>query len=429
MRRKGPLGFYTDVWQQYGDTFFHRVGGIPVYGFIHPDAVEYVLKTNKDNFDKGTLIELRGRRVMGQSLLMSEGDLWAHLRQIMDPPFSKDGVPLFFGTMTGASEMLLDRWQGVAERGETVDLVDEMMLVAFSMISRLVFNQDLSQGASETRHAITFLLNYIQEIILAVVDIPPWVPTPQNRRFLSAKQKIDAFVGAHIEARRQDPESADDLIAHLLVARDENGQGMTDRQIRDQVMTTFVAGQENAALVLAWFWYLLSQHPEVEDRVHAELSMVLDGRIPTLEDMPKLEYTRRAIEETMRLYPPLWIQGRVTLKDDEIDGYRVPAGATVLLIEYLTQRHPEFFERPNEFDPDRMLPERTEGIARYAFFPFGGGKRKCIGNKYSIFAFLVVVGAISQRFRVRLKPDHPVVPVAVSALRPRDGLPVTLERR
>jgi cytochrome P450 len=423
------LDFYTDLWRQHGDVFHHRIGRVAVYGFIHPDDVDYVLTTNKDNFDKGTLIELRGRRVMGQSLLMSEGDVWSQLRRLMDPPFSKEGVPEFFGTMSGASEMLLERWQEVAESGETVDVLDEMMLVSFSMISRLVFNQDLSRGASEIRHAITYLLGYIQEIILAVIDIPPSIPTPRNRRFRAAKRIVDDFVSAHIEARRQNPDAAPDLIAHLLQARDEKGQGMTETQIRDQVMTTFVAGQENAALVLAWFWYLLSQHPEVEERVHAELSSVLGGRMPTLEDVPALDYTRRTLEETMRLYPPLWIQGRVNLQQDEIGGYRIPPRSTVILIEYLTQRHPQFFKDPDRFDPDRMLPERVEGLPHYAFFPFGGGKRKCIGNKYSILSFLIVVGTLAQHFRVRLKPGHPVVPVAVSALRPRDGLPVTLERR
>ena len=429
MRGKGPLDFYTGLWREFGDVFHHRIGTVPVYGFIHPDQVEYVLKTNKDNFDKGTLIEIRGRRVMGQSLLMSEGDVWQHVRRLMDPPFSKEGVPDFFWTMTGATEMLLSRWQEVARKGEVVEMQDEMMLLSFSMISRLVFSEDLSEGASETRHAITFLLNYVQDIILAVVDIPPWVPTPKNRRFQAAKKKVDAFVTAHIEARRRDPDSAHDLISHLLQARDENGRGMTDSQVRDQVLTTFIAGQENAALVLAWFWYLLSQHPDVEEQLHAELAEVLNGRIPTLEDMPRLEYTRRVLEEAMRLYPPLWIQGRVNLKDDVIGGYRVPAGSTVILIEYLTHRHPDFFENPETFDPDRMLPERTAGIARYAFFPFGGGKRKCIGNKYSTFAFLVAVGTLAQHFRVRLKPNHRVEPIAVAALRPRYGLPMTLEPR
>ena len=430
MRREGPLAFYTRMWREYGDVFHHRVGRIPVYVFIHPRDVEYVVAANEDGFAKDTIIEHRGRRVIGKSLLMADWEGWSHLRPLMDPPFSRSAIPEFYGSISEATDMLLRRWQTIAGRGEMVDVADEMKLVSFSMISRFIFGEDLTQEASAGRNAINFLMGYVQNSILAVVDIPPSVPTPRNRRFHAATRELGTFVARHIEARRRasDPEPRD-LIGHLLLARDQNGRGMSDAEIRDNVLATFVAGQQMTGLILAWCWYLLSQHPEVEERLHAELSAVLGGRMPTLDDLPRLDYTRRVIEETMRLYPTVWIQARIARQDDVIGGRLVPRGATVALIEYLTHRHPEFWPDPEGFDPDRLLPERVEDLPRYAFFPFGGGKRKCIGNKYSIHAFLVVLATLAQHFQLRLKPNHPVEPIAVAAIRPRYGLPMTIEAR
>jgi len=361
---------------------------------------------------------------------MASWENWHHLRQIMDPPFSKEGVPNFFWTVTEATEMLLKRWHEIAERGEPIDVVDEMKLLSFSMISRFIFGEDLTQETSEGRGAISFLMSYVQNSILAVIDIPPSIPTPRNRRFHAATRELGAFVARHVEARRRNPDAElRDLIGHLLQVQDQNGRGMTDAEIRDNVLATFVAGQQMTGLILAWCWYRLSQRPEAEERLHSELKEVLGGRTPSLEDVPRFNYTRRVIEETMRLYPTVWIQARIASRDDEIGGIHVPKGATVALIQYLTHRHPEFWENPESFDPDRLLPDRVEGIPRYAYFPFGGGKRKCIGNKYTLFALLVAIGTLAQHFRVRVKPDHPVQPIAVAAIQPRYGLPATLERR
>jgi cytochrome P450 len=242
-------------------------------------------------------------------------------------------------------------------------------------------------------------------------------------------RQITELVQRHVDERRQSGRMKPDLISHFLTGTDPKGRHLTDIQVRDQVLTTFVAGQENSALALAWFWYMLSQHPWAQERVHAELEEVLGGRPATQDDIPKLSFTRRVFEETLRLYPVLWVIPRIVQTDDVIGGYPIPAGSTVIINAYLTHRHPDFWDRPEEFDPDRLLPERVKGLARYAYIPFGGGKRKCIGNEFAMLASLQFIATIAQRYRVEMAGPTPIEPYAVSTLRPKDGMPVRIVPR
>lgn len=426
MRSEGPLAFYQRLWQKYGDTFQHRLVNIPITFFIHPDDVEYILKTNKDNFDKGTIVDVRAARVLGESLFISQGEVWRDMRFLMDPPFTHEGVAEFFWNMAGATDMMLERWQQVASNGDTIEMADEMMRFTFSMISRSIFSEDLSEEGAEARPAIVFLLKYVQDLVLQPVLVPASVPTPANRRYHDAMRQITALVQRHIDDRRNSGEMKADLISHFLTGTDPHGRHLTDTQVRDQVLTTFVAGQENSALALAWFWYLLARHPEAEERVHAELDQVLSGRPATAEDIQNLHFTRRAFEETIRLYPVLWVMPRIVQEDDVIGGYSMPAGSTIVINSFLTHRHPEFWDRPDEFDPDRFLPERVEGLPRYAYIPFGGGLRKCIGNKFAMLASMQFIATVAQRYRVVMAHDEPVEPVAVSTIRPKGGMPMRL---
>jgi cytochrome P450 len=428
MRREGPLAFYMRMWRDYGDVFEHRLGRESITTFVHPDHIERLFRTNRDNYDKGTIVDVRAERVLGQSLFISRGETWEDLRFLMDPPFDKEEVKEFTWTMTAAIEALDARWEQIAKSGETVDLVDEMMRFAFSMISLSVFSEDLSAEGAESRQAIVFLLKYVQQLVLQPVFYPAWVPTPANRRFHESMAEITALVQKHIVARRSGGGSKPDLISHFLTATDPKGCPMSDVQVRDQVLTTFVAGQENAALALAWFWYMMSQHPEPEERMLEELKGLPSGPA-TLDAANGLSFTRRAFEETIRLYPIVWIMPRVALEDDVVGGYRVPAGSTVVVNSYLTHRHPAFWDNANTFDPDRLLPERVKGLPPYAYLPFGGGKRKCLGNKFAMNATMLFVAAMGRKYVIRPVPGHPVEPIAVSTIRPKYKMPATVRFR
>ena len=396
MRREGPLAFYTRLWRDYGDVFEHRLGRISVTTFVHPDDIEHIFRTNKDNFDKGTIIDVRAERVLGQSLFISRGETWEDLRFLMDPPFDKEGVQEFTWTMQAAIDALDTRWEALARSGEAIDLVDEMMRFTFSTISLAIFSQDLSEQGAEARPAIVFLLKYVHDSVLLPIYYPAWVPTPANRRYHDSMRQITELVRGHIESRRGGGGLKPDLISHFLTAKDPKGCPMSDIQVRDQVITTFVAGQENAALALAWFWYLIARHPEQEERMLGELAG-LDSGQPTLDAANGLSFTRRAYEEAIRLYPVLWVMPRIALQDDVIGRYRVPAGAMVVVNSFLTHRHPDFWENPERFDPDRLLPERTKGLPPYAYLPFGGGKRKCLGNKFAMNASMLFIATIGRK--------------------------------
>lgn len=428
MRRKGPLEFYMRLWREYGDTFEHRLGRTSITTFVHPDQIEHIFRSNKDNYDKGTIVDLRAERVLGESLFISRGEVWDDMRFLMDPPFDKEGVTEFTWTMQAAIDALDRRWEGLAQRGETIDLVDEMMRFTFSMISLAIFSEDLSEEGAEARPAIVFLLKYVQDLVLQPVFYPAWVPTPANRHFHQSMDQITALVQRHIETRRGSGGMKPDLISHFLTAKDPKGCPMTDIQVRDQVLTTFVAGQENAALALAWFWYLLSLHPTIEAQVHAELDGLGDGQA-SLDAVNSLMYSRRAYEEAIRLYPVLWVMPRIALRDDVVGGYRVPKGATVVVNSYLTHRHPDFWEDPERYDPDRLRPERVKSLPPYAYLPFGGGKRKCLGNKFAMNSSMLFIAAIGRKYLIRPVPGHPIEPFAFSTIRPRYNMPATLQVR
>ncbi|MDP3767798.1 MAG: cytochrome P450, partial [Dehalococcoidia bacterium] len=255
-------------------------------------------------------------------------------------------------------------------------------------------------------------------------------PTPTNLRFRRAMRTLDDIVYGMIEARRNNGADKDDLLSMLLEARDEEtGEGMSDKQLRDEVFTMFTAGHETTAAALAWTWYLLSQHPEAEGRLHNELGSVLSGRTPGLDDLQRLPYTRMVIEETLRLYPPVWSIGRMALREDTVLGYRIPAKGQVLLSSYVTHRHPEFWDEPERFDPERFAPERAASRPRYAYFPFGGGPRQCIGNEFAMMEAQLALATLAQRYRLRLVPGQVVEPEPAVTLRPRHGVMVTVEAR
>ncbi len=270
--------------------------------------------------------------------------------------------------------------------------------------------------------ALTIALHRAEEVSQSLIPIPLSVPTPSNRRVQSAIRTLDKVVYGMIEERRRSGEDRGDLLSMLMAARDaDSGETMNDQQLRDEVMTLFVAGHETTANALTWTWYLLAKSPPVARRLRAELDQVLGGRAPTVDDLPKLPYLLQVVQEALRLYPPAWLIGRTPIQDDEIAGYHIPAGSTIMMSQYVTHRHPDFWEQPEGFDPDRFAAHPPP-----AYFPFGGGPRVCIGNNFALIEARLVLATVAQRYRVELVPGHPVEPESMITLRPRYGVQVTL---
>ncbi len=337
--------------------------------------------------------------------------------------------------MTRVIERMLERWEASAARGEAIEINQEMMRMAMGVIAATMFNIDITEEAVGAAGAFTHVLDYITANTMRFVDLPLWVPTPGHRRFNDATRTLNQFMGGIIRARREAQARGDgprhnDLLDMLINAKDEEtGQSMSDKQIYDEVLTIFFAGHETTAQALTWTWHLLSQHPEAESRLHADIDATLGGRTATADDLAALPYPRQVIDEAMRLYPPVWIFVRDAYGDDEIGGYTVPAKSMIMLSPYLTHRHPGFWEEPDQFDPERFAPERAEKRHHYAYFPFGGGARTCIGNSFALLEAHLAVAMIAQRFRLRRADDRPVGPKMLGTLRPDGPVMMRLEPR
>jgi cytochrome P450 len=423
--QRAPLQFLTELTHTYGDIAFVRFLVWPVYVVNHPDFIKQVLQEhhrsyNKDNFDYRLL-----RPLLGKGLLTNNGASWLQQRRLIQPTFHRQRLAAFGSLMTEATLAMLERWERCAERGEGLDVAVEMRRLTLRIIGQALFSLDLSAQAKTVGQALTTANNYLS------APFPPlYVPTPRTRRMLAALHRLDALVYDLITAHRQSQQDEPDLLSVLLAVRDEEtGEGMSDRQIRDEVITLLLAGHETTAVALSWTWYLLAQHQECEQRLHEEVDAVLGGRLPTVEDLPTLPYSRMVLEESLRLYPPAWSFSRNALADDELGGYHIPAGSTVLLCPYTTHRHPEFWEQPEVFDPLRFTPERVAARPHYAYFPFGGGPRLCIGSAFAMMEAQLILVTVAQRYRLCLGTDVRVEPEPRITLRPRGELPVTLVRK
>lgn len=427
--RKNPLEYLLQLRREYGDVVRIKAGPRVVHLVAHPDDILYVLGRNSNNYHKGTQYE-KLELLLGKGLLTSEDDFWRRQRQMMNPYFHSRQLAAFASMMVNTTTEMLDRWAKGIEAGKPFELTSEMMRLTLTIVGKALFSKDVSDEASEVGRALPIVLKYAADRMSAFIVIPRAIPTPENRRFQEARETLDEIVYALIEERRQSGEDKGDLLSMLILARDEEtGERMADKHIRDEVMTLFLAGHETTANALSWTFYLLSKHPYVERRLHAELAEVLGGRAPTLDDLEDLNYTRMVVEESMRLFPPAPTIGRTPLEDDEIGGYRIPADTDVLISQYVTHRHPEFWDNPEGFDPERHTEENAEGRPPFAFFPFGGGPRRCIGDNFAMMESRLVLATVAQKYRLQLVPGHPVVPEPTITLRPLHGLQMTLHPR
>lgn len=424
--RADRISWLLQSFAEKGDAFVVRVPWMWATMLGHPDHVKHVLQLHHENYDKQTRGFDQLRIFLGNGLLTSEGSFWLRQRRIAQPAFHKQRLAGFGESMTRAGEDLVKSWHG----REQLDVAREMMRVTLRIVSETLLGRDVSGNADEVGNAISTLLENVQERMALPFDVPTSWPLPMNRRYQHAARIIDGVVLGIIAERRNGAAKKGDLLQMLMDARDEEtGEAMTDRQLRDEVMTIFMAGHETTANALAWTFLLLSRHPDARRRLHDELARVLGGRTPTLEDLPKLEWTRMVVQESMRLYPPAWIIGRRTVRDDEVGGWFVPQGSLTFVSPMLTHRHPEFWENPEGFDPERFTAARSAGRPTYAYFPFGGGPRLCIGNNFAMMEAQLLLATIAQRVDLDLVPGTNVKPEPVITLRPHHGLPMRVRAR
>src|ERR1700677_2513071 len=419
-----PENFAADIIAQ-------RILWRRIFIINEPNAIKHVVLDNAANYTKSEV----GRRLLepglGRGLLTSEGETWRRHRRIMGPSFDPRSVIGYAPIMTGVTEELLAKWDALPEPRE-LDVAAAMMHVTLHIISRSMFSSDSDEIVDVVEGGVSQYQSLVRPSVLDLLHFPQWLarlisPLPTEGIFDEFDKKVDRLL---TERGRQPDAEPKDLLARLIAARDdETGGGMTPEEVRDKVVTIFMAGHETTSQALSWTWYLLSQHPAAEKKLHDEIDGVLGGRPPRYEDIASLRYARMVIEESMRLYPPAHTFGRQPIAADEVLGHRIPAGAEVLIMPWLLHRKPSLWEKPDRFDPERFAPERAAARPRFAYIPFGAGPRICIGAAFAMAEATLILATIAQRYRLHLKPGFPVEPQGLITLRPRYGLQMRLEWR
>jgi len=426
--RANPIRTFLDAADRYGDLVHLKAG--PYHGYLASDPadIRHVLHDNARNYHKSPLYD-RLRDSLGNGLLTSEDAFWLRQRRLAQPAFHRQRLTAMADAMVDCTEETLERWDGVAARGETIDLVEEMMALTQTIIVRTMFSTDLGATAEIVNRTWPIINRRIGETFWST-KLETRLPLPANRRFWRALGELEAVVYRIIADRRRTRRDEADLLSMFLSARDEDtGETMTDRQLRNEVMTMLLAGHETTSLALSWTYYLLAQHPEIERSVAGEAERAAGGGRLSFAHLDRLAGTRRVIEESLRLYPPAWGFSRQAVADDEIGGYRVRRGSLVFLIPFVIHRRPGLWPDPERFDPDRFTPDREAARPRFAYIPFGGGPRGCIGNQFAMVEAQLIVAAVARRYRIALVPGQTVRPEPLITLRPSPGIRARLEKR
>jgi cytochrome P450 len=422
------LGFFTQLARDYGDLVRVDVGRQALFLATHPDYVKDVLVTNNRLFGRGRG-HLRMKLLLGEGLLTTDGDAHRRERRLVQPAFHRQRVEGYGDTMAQRAEELGARWLD----GRTVDVSAEMMKLTLVIVANTLFGAAVDDEVEEIGSALTAAFEMFGFALLPFTEYLDRLPVPTTLRLRRARARLDATIYRIIADRRRSGRDQGDLLSMLLMAQDtgEGGDGgsMTDVQLRDEATTLFVAGHETTANALTWSWYALSGNPEAEASMHAELEQVLGGRRPTAADLPRLPYTRAVLAESIRLYPPAWGMGRRALAPHTLGGYDIPRGSLVVLSPFITQRDPRFFPDPERFLPERWLGEEPADRPRYAYFPFGGGPRQCIGEQFAWMEGVLLLATLGQRWRLELVPGHPVAFNPLITLRPKHGMRMTLHSR
>ena len=418
-----PLEYFTTIAREYGDIAGLRILNFKTIFINHPDLIEEVLVTNARLYSKGRVLRAN-RHVFGEGLLTSEGDFWLRQRRLTQPAFHRARIASYAATMVEYAQRMMDGWRS----GEERDAHGEMLRLTLQIVGKTLFDADVERDAQEVGKSLELLLE-IGANFRRTIFVPHWLPTPANLRVKREVARIEKIIYRIIGERRASGRDAGDLLSMLLAAQDEDGSRMTDKQLRDETITLFLAGHETTASTLSWTWWLLAQNPAAEAKLHAELDAVLGDRPPTLDDLPKLVYTGHVITESLRLYPAAWGLARLAVEDHEIAGYPVTKGMGVTMAQWVVHRDPRWYDAPEEFRPERWENDLLKRLPRFAYFPFGGGPRQCIGNTFALMEATLILATIVRKFRLRLVANHPVVPLASITLRPRHGVRVVLEAR
>lgn len=429
---RDPLGLFLRARADYGDVVRFKFGPFQYYLVNDPNVVKHVLVDNPKAYTKSRNY-LGLKVVLGEGLLTSEGDHWRRQRKLAQPAFRRDKLAGFADQMSMATRDMLGRWKSEGS-AKAFCIHTEMMRLTFRIVGLTLFSADVDGEAKEVGQALDVAMHWANDYAESMFRIPPFIPTPANLRFKKAKKTLDDVVFGLIAERRasaaKNGQFGDDLLGMLMEATEEPeaggaaGGGMDDQQLRDEIITMILAGHETTANLLAWTFHLLSKHPEVERKIREEATRVLGDRDPVLEDVRSLEYTRMVLEEALRLYPPAWIFERQAVVADTLGGYRIEPGAIVGLCPYVLHRHPDHWENPEGFDPERFRPERAEKRARYAYLPFGGGPRTCVGNHFAMMEGQILLAMIVREHRLELEPSHKVELDPVITLRPKTGIVV-----
>lgn len=419
------LGFLLRCARDYGGVVQLSIGR-RTYLLTEPDDIRHVLITNSGNYEKTRrLTSWRGRRLSGEGLLTSTGPAAIRQRRLLQPAFHRRVVESFADIITlGARRMVAD-WDAGAE----LDIDSELMQLTQGNIMRILFGRDFMDEGEEFAKAITTRRHYIEYVYRSLFPLPEYVPVRIMREYRSAAKRLDAILDREIRSRRGTTDS-NDMLSVLIRLEYEDGTRMTDEQVRDEARTLSLTGYETIGAALSWTCYLLARHPEVEARLVAEVVEVLGDRPPTAADVRKLPFVGMVLSESLRLYPSNWIFVRMADREDRLpSGVTVPAGAKLYLCQYATHRDPRYFPEPERFDPERFDGTSTQDRPQFAYFPFGGGPRVCIGQMYARMEGVLVLASLFRDFRLRLMPGHPVIPEPAVALRPKNGIRVRVERR
>ena len=423
-RPANPITLFQHLADKYGDIAHYKIGWHHIVFLNHPDYIREVLVVQNDNFIKERTVQ-RSKMLLGEGMITAEGADHRLQRQVAQPAFHRQRIPEYAGTMVHEATRMRDSWKS----GEQRDIAIDMMHLTLNIVSKTLFATDLRDEVDELADAINRIMGlYNFLVMLPAAEWLVHVRPPGLAAFVRARKRIDAVVYRMIEAHRREHRDRGSLLDMMLAASPDRSES-SERSLRDQVITIFLAGYETVANALSWTWYLLSQNPDCERRMHAEIDRDLQGRTPTYEDIPRLRYVEMVLAESMRLYPPAWAMGRYAQNDFQLGDYFLPAKTTVLISQFITHRDPRFFPDPLRFDPERFTPEAKARRTKFTYFPFGAGFRQCIGESFAWMEGVLVLATLAQRWKLRLAPGHRVEPEPLITLRPKFGMRMLLEER
>jgi len=423
--RRDPTGFLTRQ-AALGNVGYFRLGPQAGYSLFHPDLIRDVLTVNAQKFIKGRALQ-RAKVLLGEGLLTSEGAFHLRQRRMIQPAFHRNRIAEYSRSMVEHAVRTAESWTD----GDVRDIDKEMMRLTLRIVGRTLFSADVEDEADEVGQAMTTVTELFNFLLLPFSEWLQRIPIPPTRRFNRARDTFNSIIFGMIDERRRSGEDKGDLLSMLLLAHDEDDASvMTDEQVRDELLTLFLAGHETTANAMVWTWYLLSQNAEKEAKLHAELEQVLGGRPPTIDDIPQLKYTEAVFAESMRLFPPAWTVGRLSIEDHEVGGYSVPSGSLLLASQYVLHRDPRFWDQPESFIPERWETQSVkEAGQKFIYFPFGGGVRRCIGEGFAWTEGILLLATLAQRWKLRIVPDQKVALHPMITLRPKFGMRMVCEKR